>query len=605
MTAGVLQSQSADRLEILGICFFVSFSLLSGRLWILQGTRSVELQKEAEQICRTEEILPPKRGSIVDRNGAILVASQTVYSIYADKYHLRDYQYSVSGLAMRDGLRASEVRRKYSREDLLREYENYVVGVLAEGLKLDAAEVAAKLKGAVLGEVILARGLEGDTQRELSEVLAKQRVRGVYFRKETRRFYPDGRLLAHVLGYVDREGQGQEGLEKVLQAALSGVDGYRRTERDSRGQELAAFRRDEKQPLHGLRVRLTVDRGLQELLETSLDRAESTLHPEGLTVILMDPHDGQVLAMASRPAFDLESRRGSHRNLAVSLQYEPGSTFKLVTMAAAMDRGLLDLETKIPLAQGSRIGDEIKGEWLTPARVLAISSNEGIHTVARTVGAEGLYRTAVAFGFGAPTGIWLSGEESGRVRDPGEWSGTSLCEISMGYEVAVTPIQMVAALAAVANGGTLLQPRIVQALETAQGDVVYESKPRFMQRVMNTRSSAMLLKAMAEIASPGGTGEAARVPGFTVAGKTGTAWWFDPAAKKYQEGEVVASFVGAIPAEHPQLVGIVVVDRPQIPAERRAGGKTAAPLFSEIVRIAADYLDLIPSAELDPKERVL
>lgn len=586
------------RMAVLGICLLVVFSLLSGRLWVLQWLRSAELGAEAEEICRAEEVLPAKRGPIVDRNGVLLAASQTVYSLYADKYHLRDFQFAVSGLAVRDGLRAQEIRRKYAREDLLPEYEAYAAEVLGGALEMEPGEVREKLGGSALGEVTLVREMEEDARRELQEYLATRGVRGVYFRKAARRYYPDGKLLSHVLGIVDREGRGQEGLEKVLQTALAGVDGYRLTESDSRGRELAAFRREEKQASRGLRVRLTVDRGLQELVEASMDRAESALKPEAMAVILMDPRDGQILAMASRPAFDLEKRQGSHRNAAVSLQYEPGSTFKLVTMAAAMDRGQVDLATKIPLAEGSRIGDAPGGESLTAARVLALSSNPGIQTVARTLGARELHRAIRDFGFGEATGIWLSGEASGRVHDPSAWSGPSLSRICMGYEVAVTPVQMLAALAAVANGGRLLQPRVVQALETVQGEVVYETKPVFVTRVMDPEEAAMLMTALSEVTAPGGTGEAARVPGYTVAGKTGTAWWYDSGAGGYREGEVVVSFVGALPAEQPQLAAIVVVERPQIPAEMRAGGRAAAPLFAEIVRVAADYLDLVPSAEL-------
>lgn len=606
MAAVAVQMREGEgRMASLGLAVLAVFSILSGRLWVLQGVRCEELQREAEQMCHTEESLPAKRGPIVDCNGVLLAASQTVFTIYADKYHLRDYQFAASGLAARDGIRAREVRRKYSREDLLREYGAYVVQVLAEGLKLDPAELSAKLGGDTLGEAILARGLEEDARRALFERLSQRRVKGVYFRKETRRSYPDGKLAAHVLGYVDREGKGQEGVEKVLQAALAGMAGYRRTERDSRGRELAAFRRDEKPPIRGFRVRLTLDRGLQELVEASLDRAQAALQPHAMAAILINPADGQVLAMASRPAFDLNTRVGEHWNVAVSLQYEPGSTFKIVAMAAAMDQGLVTLDTRIPLGEGATIGGDAGERWLNPGRLLAISSNEGIHTVARSLGPERLQRAVVGFGFGEPTGVWLSGEEPGQVHDLAKWSGTSLTQISMGYEVAVTPVQMLAAMAAVANGGKLLQPRVVQALESADGEVVHESKPAFVRRVMSPEASAMLLRALTEVTQPGGTGEAARVPGYNVAGKTGTARWFDPAAKKYQEGQWVVSFVGALPAERPQLAAIVVIDRPRGGPESSTGGKAAAPLFAEIARVAADYLDLVSSAELARKAPIL
>lgn len=591
------EAGESGRLAILGIWVVAAFSLLSGRLWVLQWLHSEELGREAEKICRAEEVLPAKRGAIVDRNGVLLAASHSVYVLYADKYHLRDYQYAVSGLAVRDGMRAAEIRRKYSREGLLGEYEKYVVEVVAAGLERDRGEVEGMLASAS-SEAVLARGLTEEERRKLQELFSGKRVRGVHFRKETRRFYPDSRLLAHALGFVDVQGQGQGGVEKSLQKALAGVNGYRLTERDSRGRELAAFRREEQAPVRGLKVRLTVDRGLQEILEAALDRAEAAWHPVSLAVILVDPRDGQILGMASRPGFDLESKEGQERNLAVSLLYEPGSTFKLVTMAAAMDRGLLDLNTRIPLGEGSCLGDPTGDNWLTPGQVLARSSNEGIHAVGRAVGVEPLYRAVRAFGFGEATGVWLAGEAGGKIREPANWSATSLAQISMGYEVAVNPLQMLMALASVANGGLLLQPRVVQALETEQGVVVYESKRQLVRRVMEEDTASRLMEALREVVAPGGTGEAARVEGFAVAGKTGTARWYDAEAGQYRPEEVVASFVGALPVEEPQLAGIVVIERPQVDESLRSGGRTAAPLFAEIARAAADYLDLVSGPEL-------
>jgi len=600
--AGQIPLLERERIAVLGIWVVAAFCLLSGRLWVLQVMRSGELRAEARERFLKEDVLPAKRGDIVDRDGRLLAANQTVYTLFGDRYHLRDFQFAAAGLAERDGVRAREVRRRYGRTELLEEYERYVAEVLAEPLGTSPHEVAAKLDEAGLGNVIFRRGIEEDHRRRLAKRLEEAGVRGVYFRKETKRFYPDDRVLAHVLGFVDHEGTGRAGVEKTMDAALRGVDGYRLSERDSQGRELVAFRRAERKPFEGLRVRLTVDLGLQEGVEASLDRAEETLDADSIAVILMDPRDGEVLALAVRPTFNLSTREGSRRNVAVSDQYEPGSTFKVITMGAAMDQRLVGPETKIPLDETARVGQVGSGDWLTATQVLARSSNPGIHAVGRELGPDRLFRAIRSFGFGEPTGIWLAAEAQGKVYVPEEWSEPSLSRISMGYQVAVTPLQMLNALAAVANGGSLLRPRIVQAVESTHGEVVYRSEREFRRRVLRGEAAQLLLRSLTRVTADGGTGAAASVEGFTVAGKTGTALWFDPEAGAYAEEEYVVSFVGALPAERPQLAGIVVIDRPGGPADQRTGGRLAAPLFAEIVRFAAGYLDLVPSAEIGEGE---
>ena len=355
----------------------------------------------------------------------------------------------------------------------------------------------------------------------------------------------------------------------------------------------------------GATIKLTIDMGLQCMVEEVLDRAMERLHPAKISVILQDPRDGAILALANRPSFDLASRRGVTRNTAVSDRYEPGSTFKIVVAGAALNLGLANPESEVFCHYGELrepgvvVRDQGRYGNLSLAGVMAKSSNIGIYKIARRMTPDQIHESIGAFGFGQRTGIELTAETAGQVHPPEEWKTSSLSHVAMGYEVGVSALQMLNAMTAVANGGELLRPRIVAAVVGPDGRVIRETSREVIGRALSSQAAGALAEMLTGAAGPAGSGHLAAVPGYEVAGKTGTAQRYSDELKDYAEGSVVASFAGFLPASQPRLCGIVVIHDPQVPLGDRFGGTLAAPLFSEIARRAVAHL-LIPPDGPEP-----
>ena len=375
-----------------------------------------------------------------------------------------------------------------------------------------------------------------------------------------------------------------------MDEVLRGRDGSRVVELDRRGRELSAPRGMVVPPVHGSHVTLRLDMRVQDVVEGVLDAAMARVGARKIMAVVVDPATGEVLGLANRPDYRRGADGGSRRNSAVCDVYEPGSTFKIVTLAGVFDLGLVRPTTSIfchnGVYQDSTLPRPLRdhhpyGE-LTVTGVLAKSSNIGTYMLARQLGAGNLYRYALAFGFGQETQIGLNAEAAGKVRPLEEWSGTALSRIGMGYGVSVTPLQMVMAASAVANGGRLMRPRIVRSVDDAAGRSVLEFRPEVLRRVMNEEAAAAVRAAMVQVTQPGGTGTRGQVPGYRVAGKTGTAQKWDAALGRYSDTKYAVSFVGFLPADAPRLAAIVVVDEPGVPAAERYGGTVAAPIFAEI-----------------------
>ena len=378
---------------------------------------------------------------------------------------------------------------------------------------------------------------------------------------------------------------------------LEGQPGFREIERDGRGRELPSYRRAHRPPQHGHHVHLTVDMHLQEILEQVLERAMRDYAAEKVMAALIDPVTGDVLALGARPAWIRGAPLGIRRNMAVADVYEPGSTFKMVTLAAAFEEGLCGPETVFfchngyfsdatlpaPLRDAGSYGD------LTSVEIFAKSSNIGTYQMARRLGPVRLHRHAQAFGFGRPSGIPLTAEASGRLRPPGQWSGTSLSRVMMGYEVSVTVLQMALATSVIANEGVLMQPRLIERIVDQDGALVEEFPSTEARRVLRAQTALQVRDAMVAVTADGGTGTRARIEGVEVAGKTGTARKFDPATGQYASGRYVASFIGFAPAHAPQLVAAVVLDDPRAD-DQRSGGLAAAPVFADLMQRCLSHL---------------
>ena len=393
---------------------------------------------------------------------------------------------------------------------------------------------------------------------------------------------------------------------------LTGKDGYRILKRDPRGLLLAPNMGKLKPPIAGFHVQLTLDLGLQSIVEEELDAALVEYQAERAAVLLVEPKTGQILAVASRPTFDLNEKDNvadASFNYAIQAIYEPGSTLKVVATSAALDLGLANPGTQVfchhgHLGEGRySVPDHHPYGWLSFEEVLMKSSNIGTYKLAKQVGRENFVDYLKRFGFTSKSGILLSGEEGGMMADPK--NAVNFSRMAYGYGVSVTPLQVAMAYAAIANGGNLMKPQIVQSVTANDGTVVQAYEPEIRQRVMSARTSEWMRKALTKVVSKKGTASRAAVAGFLGAGKTGTSLKIRPGGRGYYDDRYVVSFAGMLPAEDPAFVCVVVIDDPRTTEVKRYGGTIAAPVYANIARRTAAYMGLTPTEPIEGEENVL
>jgi cell division protein FtsI (penicillin-binding protein 3)/stage V sporulation protein D (sporulation-specific penicillin-binding protein) len=415
-------------------------------------------------------------------------------------------------------------------------------------------------------------------------------------------------MLCHVIGFTDFDHKGIQGVEASMDEYLHGQDGYRYIEHNRTGQEIVLYRGQERASRDGYQVHLTVDLNLQNIVENEIDAAVREYSPEKAIIILMRPQTGEILAMANRPDFDLNQRSTAKpeqmKNRAVIDMIEPGSTFKIVTAAAALNEKKVRPDTTIFCENGvwnyggRALHDHRPYGELSVRDILVKSSNIGAAKLAISLGDQKFYEYIRRFGFGERTGVELPGEINGMIRPPQSWSKISITRIPMGHEVGVTPLQMTVAMATIANGGKLVTPRIVKSVTTADGKMVSEFSPAVVRQVIAPETARQISNALRGVVSDRGTAAAAAVPGFIIAGKTGTAQKVDPRGG-YQKGKDIVSFIGFLPADHPEFVGLVMLDDAKTSKpELNYGGMVAGPIFARIAEKAARYLDLAPQPDL-------
>jgi len=544
--------------------------VIAGRLIQLQVFQRDELVARAERQQKRTVPAVARRGDIVDRHGRIIALSADADSIYAVPSSLTDPAATVAKLcaALRD---CTSRERKTLGERLDRRSPFAFVRRLVDPDQ--AARVSA------LG------------------------ITGVGFLKETRRYYPNEQLGSHVLGYVGIENKGLAGVEAAFDRLIRGKDGAILVQADATGR---VFSRTERPPTPGSSIELTLDTYLQHVAEREL-RAGVTQHrAAGGTAIILDPGTGEILAMANEPTFDPNEYRAAdeleRRNRAVQDLYEPGSTFKVVTASAALEERVMPIDELISvrggrITIGSRVvHDDHPYDVLSFSDVIVKSSNVGAIKIGMKVGSDRLSDFVHRFGFGRPTSPDFPGESPGIVWQRSAWTDSALASVSMGYQVGVTPLQMVTAVASVANGGQRVEPRIVRAVYRDNARHVVPQK--IVRQVVSADTAATLTTIMEGVVERG-TAKAAQVSGYTVAGKTGTA------AKlvngQYSKTDYNASFVGFAPSRDPAVAVIVVIDAPR--AGTYYGGSVAAPIFKRIVEPTLRYLRAVPS--LDPAPAVV
>jgi cell division protein FtsI (penicillin-binding protein 3) len=529
---------------------FLVLLLLAGLRSAYLGTvKGSDLKSRAVAQQVEDVAVPGRRGTITDRNGVELAVSETSITVYADPRVVRDPAGTASRLAPFLG---------ESYQDLL-----------------------GKLSDRSKGFVYLARKLP----LSKGTLVQKLKMPGIGTTEEPRRVYPQGSLASQVLGTVGVDNYGLNGIEQSLEKSLHGSDGKRRIVNDALGQPVSIV--DSKRAEAGKDVQLTIDANIQERVESVLAGVGQTFHPKGATAVVLDPRNGEILALANWPPVDPTKPPApgyQTQDRAVQANYEPGSTFKAITVSGALEEKLITPQTVFDLPPTLQVADrtiedaEARGfESLSVAQILAKSSNIGAVKIGMRLGARHFDRWVRRFGFGSSTGIDLPGEAAGIVPKPAHYSGSSMGNLPIGQGLAVTPMQMAAAYEAVANGGVTHRPHVIAGDDAPARRVV-------------SRSTATQVSRMLEgVLSAGGTAEEAQVPGYTLAGKTGTA---EKAIKGgYSKTAFVASFIGYAPARNPRLLVAVMVDEPQ---GQIYGGLVAAPAFEKIVSFALPYLKIPP-----------
>jgi cell division protein FtsI (penicillin-binding protein 3)/stage V sporulation protein D (sporulation-specific penicillin-binding protein) len=574
---------SRTRCATLCLGFVLLFSAFSFRLIYLQMIKHDQYAGLAAEKHVIKRPIFAERGTILDANNEVLAHNIPVETVVADASRLNDVDATVDLVCNELQLPGGEVSDKLHSE------RRYIV------LKREVAKANAD---------------------SLRQQLRAKSLRGIYFERDATRIYPNGAMLCHVIGFTDFEHKGIQGVEGSLDEYLRGHDGYRYIEHNRAGEEIVLYRGQERAPRNGYQVHLTIDLNLQNIVEEEIDAAMRQYSPKKATIILMRPQTGEVLAMANRPAFDLNKRSDAKpeqmKNRAICDMMEPGSTFKIVTAAAALNEHKFGLNSYIFCENGvwnyggTPLHDHAAFKDLSVKDILVKSSNIGAAKMAVTIGDQKFYEYIRRFGFGERTGIELPGEIPGLIRPPQSWSKISITRIPMGHEIGVTPLQMAAAMCAIANGGKLMTPRIVKSITTSDDKNISTLKPMVLRQVISPQTANQVGTALRGVVSDRGTAVAAAVAGFTIAGKTGTAQKVAPHGG-YEKGKEVVSFCGYLPAENPQFVGLVVLDEAQTKPEQNYGGLVAGPIFSRIAEKAARYLDLEPHEEIRkaiPVERV-
>jgi len=544
---------SNRRIRLLLAVFVIAFGLTFLRAAWLQGVRAASFGRLASSQHSEDVVIPAARGTIYDRTGLQLAIGEQAQTVYADPRQVTDPKNESA--------------------------------TVAQTLKLDPNQVYQQLSDRTHGFVYVKRKADPAQAAKLE----KRGLPGLGFYAEERRFYPQFSLASQVIGYAGVDNHGLAGLELSLDKQLAGRPGRERIVKDASGQAIDTVVSQPERD--GSDVYLTLDHTIQANAQTVLRDTIAKWHAKSATAIVLDPATGAVRAMATAPGFDANSYpqvwRVLQRNRAVTDTYEPGSTFKLVTVAGALSERLVSPSTRFVLPYDIHVADrtihdaEPRGtETMSVSQILSRSSNVGAITLAEKLSQHRLVQWISRFGFGHLTGVDFPGESPGIVLPEDKWSGSSIGNIPIGQGIAVTPIQMASAYAAIANRGIWVRPHLVERIGASAS--TRATHKRIVSRWVASEIMAMLKNVVAE-----GTGTLAAVPGYQVAGKTGTAAKPDPQGG-YSDTRYVASFVGVVPASRPRLVILVSVDEP-----RGAiwGGVVAAPAFAEIAKFDLQYLD--------------
>jgi len=560
------------RINIIGVLFFALILAIGAKAVYLQMFCGNWLSERAASQYEKDLVTTGKRGQIYDRNHHEMAVSIGTTSLAAYPSRIQDKKAAARSLA----------------------------GIL----NLNQRKLAQKLNSKRTFVWIKRQA----SPKELSEVRALG-IKGVDFMPSYSRFYPNKTLAAQVLGFTGVDGHGLEGVEYYYDKMLRGQENSLVVLKDALGRGFAKEKKaTEKKAMTADRAKnlvLTIDRTIQFITENALDEAVTQFSAESGMAIVMDPQTGAVLAMANNPLFNPNTfgrfPRGSWRNRAITDPFEPGSTMKIFTAAAALESGtcspssIFFCENGVYRIGKNTIHDTHPRGWLSLQQIVKFSSNIGVVKVVESIGPAPLHRTLTNFGFGEKTRLDCPGETSGVLMSPKRWTRIDTGAISFGQGISVSALQLVTAASAIANGGSLMQPYIVAAITDHNGRILERTEPQVVRTAVSAKTAHIVKRIMKTVITEGGTGVNAALDGYSVSGKTGTAQKIDDSGK-YARGKYVSSFLGFAPADEPKVVILVIVDEPK---DEHYGGTVAAPAFKKIAHETLNYLNISPVMEQD------
>ncbi|MDQ8194600.1 penicillin-binding protein 2 [Coraliomargarita sp. SDUM461004] len=576
---------SSGRSSLISLAVACAFCVLLGRLFYLHVWDQDTLLEYVEGNRKMVNVVEARRGNIVDTRGNLLATTRTSYNIGVDPQAVLDSDLEkLPELARILGKPLSEIEEKIARK--------------TRKVSEDSKEVR------LIRWAVLAKEVDEATH----DAIKALGFRAVYGNQSHSRAYPAGQLAAHVLGYVNKEETPVTGVERFFDYYLRGQDGWRETERDGKRHELAQYREREVEPTDGLNLELSIDQMVQHIVEAEITRLAQEYEPKGISVIVSQPTTGAVLAMANYPSYDpnefYNTKKypiGSQRNRALTDVFEPGSTFKIVPAAAALNEGLVHADDMFQTGvkrvsyKGRTLSlpdDHRIYESLSVHDIVMKSSNRGAAHLGLLLGEQRLHDYAAAFGFGETTGCDLGGEITGTLHAPRNWDGLTITRLPMGHAVSATPMQVHSAMSVIANHGVLMEPMMAKRVFDANGQDVIRFKPKAKRRVISTEVAHSVASMLADVVGDQGTARRAAIDNYDVAGKTGTTQKI--VNGRYSRQHHVASFSGFFPAENPSLVITVVVDDPQSNGVGY-GGAVAAPAFRNIAEACIAYLGIRPA----------
>ena len=605
------------RLYLVAIAVVASFGVIAHRLVRIHVVERDHYLAQIQETRRRVVVEPARRGDIYDARGDLLATSQTDITLAIDPWALPEKIESLK-LPARQARFADEQRELRARLAALlgtspSEVEAFFTPAW-KGLPMEQDTRNEAVDGRVRVRFVKLR--EGVTEEQFARISALK-ISGLTFERRYRRVYPHKSLAAHVIGFVNKEDVPSGGVEAFADTYLRGIAGWREIERDGKRVERAEFREREVPASDGWSVVLSIDTAVQHIVEQELDALVAKFRPQKATIIVSDARSGFLLGLANFPSFDLNqfstTPLETQRNVAATDLLEPGSTFKIVATSAALNEGLVTPSSTFDCTLDSILyngkprrfmrDDHRYNHPLTVAEVIAKSSNVGTAQLGMLLGDRKLYDYARSFGFGERSGFPLGREEPGLLADPAKWSGIDITRIPAGYSIAATPLQIHYGMGAIASGGQLHRPQVIYQVRDAGGEPVYTFKPAVRRTVVAPQTAETMARMLQKVASPDGTAKIAAIPGYEVAGKTGTAQKL--IGGRYSERNHIGSFAGFFPASRPRVVITVIVDDGKPPSGGTAyGSVVAAPSFKKIAEQLIQYLDIKPVTSAAPTSLV-